>query len=130
MSILPFDDRDGVIWVGTYNGGLSRFDPDRGTFSPVDLDREDSYSEERSQIWSLEDDRYGQLWVGTSAGLYRVDRATGAVTREDAVLSVHAGFRASEITARWPRGDPDWQCSEFGSGLFSHCFSARRQGAD
>lgn len=53
-----------------------------------------------------------------------------AVTREDAVLSVHAGFRASEITARWPRGDPDWQCSEFGSGLFSHCFSARRRGSD
>ena len=53
-----------------------------------------------------------------------------AVTREDAVLSVHAGFRASEITARWPRGDMDWQCGEFAAGLFSHCFSARRRGAD
>lgn len=52
-----------------------------------------------------------------------------AVTREDAVLSVHAGFRASEITARWPRGEADWQCREFAAGPFSHCFSARRLGA-
>jgi len=53
-----------------------------------------------------------------------------AVTREDAVLSVHAGFRASEITARWSRGGMDWECREFAAGLFSHCFSARRRGAD
>lgn len=52
-----------------------------------------------------------------------------AVTREDAVLSVHAGFRGSEITARWPPGDTDWQCREFAAGLFSHCFSAQRRGA-
>ena len=31
-----------------------------------------------------------------------------AVTREDAVSSVHAGFRAGEITALWPGGDTDW----------------------
>ena len=53
-----------------------------------------------------------------------------AVTREDAVLSVHAGFRASEITALWPARGMDWQCREFAAGLFSHCFSARRHGAD
>lgn len=52
-----------------------------------------------------------------------------AVTREDAVLSVHAGFRAKEISARWPPGGGDWQLREFAAGLFSHCFSARRVGA-
>ncbi len=56
-----------------------------------------------------------------------------AVTRADAVLSVHAGFRAQEITARWPgigtgtgTGIGTWQCQEYAAGLFSHCFSARR----
>lgn len=53
-----------------------------------------------------------------------------AVTRNDAVLSVHAGFRASEITAHWPRDRMDWQCREFSAGPFSHCFSARRRAAD
>jgi hypothetical protein len=53
-----------------------------------------------------------------------------AVTRGDAVLSVHAGFRADEIGARWPLQGGGWQTREFAAGLFSHCFSARRAGAD
>ena len=51
-----------------------------------------------------------------------------AVTREDAVLSVHAGFRDNEITAAWPRAGDAWQTQEFAAGIFSHCFSARRKG--
>ncbi len=50
-----------------------------------------------------------------------------AVTREDAVLSVHAGFAGHELSALWPCGPQDgWQLSEYPAGLFSHCFSARR----
>jgi Methyltransferase domain len=52
-----------------------------------------------------------------------------AVTREDAVTSVHAGFRADELSAHWPRMGPSWQLQEASAGLFSHCFSARRTGA-
>lgn len=53
-----------------------------------------------------------------------------AVTREDAVLSVRAGFGANEITARWPQVGNTWCTQEFAAGLFSHCFSAQRTGAD
>jgi len=49
-----------------------------------------------------------------------------AVTREDAVVSVHAGFRDQEIAALWPLGGHDWQLQESAAGIFSHCFSARR----
>jgi hypothetical protein len=51
-----------------------------------------------------------------------------AVTREDAVLSVHAGFRDQEITAQWPRASDTWRMREFAAGPFSHCFSAQRAG--
>jgi len=51
-----------------------------------------------------------------------------AVTREDAVLSVHAGFRREEISARWPQAGGQWQLRESAAGLFSHCFSAQRSG--
>jgi len=51
-----------------------------------------------------------------------------AVTREDAVLSVHAGFHAQELSARWQADGQDWQLRESAAGLFSHCFSARRSG--
>ena len=48
------------------------------------------------------------------------------VTREDAVLSVHAGFQNAELSAVWPKGD--WGLREYSAGLFSHCFVAIRQG--
>jgi hypothetical protein len=49
-----------------------------------------------------------------------------AVTRLDAVLSVHAGFCSSELSALWPRYGDDWQLQEYSAGLFSHCFRAER----
>lgn len=49
-----------------------------------------------------------------------------AVTREDAVLSVHAGFRAGELAALWPAPRSDWQLHEYPAGLFSHCLCAQR----
>jgi len=51
-----------------------------------------------------------------------------AVTREDAVLSVHAGFRDAEISSLWPTGEIGWRLDEYAAGLFSHCFCAERSG--
>ncbi len=60
------------------------------------------------------------------AGSYCVGAlGANAVTRGDAVLSVHAGFRARDLGSRWP-GDGAWQCREYAAGLFNHCFSARQ----
>ena len=53
-----------------------------------------------------------------------------SVTREDAVLSVRAGFRAAEISSFWPVDAAHWQLREYPAGLFSHCFSAQRIGAN
>ncbi len=49
-----------------------------------------------------------------------------AVTRQDAVLSVHAGFSANELSALWPGPAVEWQLQEYSAGLFSHCFRAER----
>jgi hypothetical protein len=43
------------------------------------------------------------------------------VTRHDAVASVHAGFRASELSKLWPQ-DRGWQLGEHGSFPFTHVF--------
>jgi 2-polyprenyl-3-methyl-5-hydroxy-6-metoxy-1,4-benzoquinol methylase len=52
------------------------------------------------------------------------------VTREDSVLSVHAGFNGDELTDLWPEQDGPWQVQEYSAGLFSHCFRAERAGLD
>ncbi len=51
-----------------------------------------------------------------------------SVTRHDAVLSVQAGFRDSEISARWPQESGNWIINERVAGPFSHVFSATRTG--
>ncbi|MEP6943503.1 MAG: hypothetical protein ABI981_11240 [Betaproteobacteria bacterium] len=48
-----------------------------------------------------------------------------AVSRNDAVSSVHAGFRDRELTSAWPQ-DRGWRLDEYRGGLFSHCFVAAR----
>jgi hypothetical protein len=50
-----------------------------------------------------------------------------AVTREDAVLSVRAGFAGHEMTALWPADEGGWKLREYAAGLFSHCFLAVRR---
>ncbi|MFO1460101.1 MAG: hypothetical protein U1G08_11905 [Verrucomicrobiota bacterium] len=49
-----------------------------------------------------------------------------AVTRHDAVRSVHAGFRDLELSRAWP-SDGHWILQEHAANLFSHIFVARRR---
>jgi hypothetical protein len=52
------------------------------------------------------------------------------ITRHDAVLSVHAGFRDRELSTLWTNACAGkasyWQLDESAAGLFSHLFVARR----
>jgi hypothetical protein len=50
-----------------------------------------------------------------------------AVTRTDAVLSVHAGFRDRELSSLWPERT-SWKLHEAAFGPFSHWFCAVRAG--
>lgn len=50
-----------------------------------------------------------------------------AVTREDAVLSVEAGFDGGELSALWPRQGSHWRLEERRARLFSHLFIAARE---
>ncbi len=47
------------------------------------------------------------------------------ITRHDAVVSVKAGFDGNELSALWPDHD-SWELNEYSTGLFSHCFVAKR----
>ena len=65
-----------------------------------------------------------------SLGASRLLWAIGCndVSRHDAVASVRAGFRGTELSALWPR-QQGWRLSERPAGLFSHAFLARRADA-
>jgi len=52
-----------------------------------------------------------------------------AVTRNDGVLSVRAGFIGGELGAAWPGEASEWRHDEYDDGLFTHCFCAARRAA-
>ncbi len=79
--------------------------------------------EARSRCFIAHEPR--RSWVARAGS--RLVGAIGAnsVTRTDAVLSVAAGFRDSEISSLWPGHGSRWRLQEHAAGLFSHCFLAK-----
>jgi signal transduction histidine kinase/ligand-binding sensor domain-containing protein/CheY-like chemotaxis protein len=76
----------GTLWIGTYNGGLNRFDPDSsgksGQFTRFVNDPRNPHSLSDNRIRSLYADHLaGTLWIGTAGGgLNRFDSATEQFT--------------------------------------------------
>jgi diguanylate cyclase (GGDEF)-like protein len=83
-------DAQDRLWVGTVVGGLARYDPATDRFTPVVLD---DGSGPATCIWSMDDDRAGGLWVGTSTGLFHIDGAGRVLAR----LRHGAGLPADKV---------------------------------
>ncbi len=74
-------DRSGALWVGTFEGGLDRLDPERDLVTVYRHDPADPSSLAGNTVRALLEARDGAIWVGTQgAGLDRLDPATGRFT--------------------------------------------------
>jgi ligand-binding sensor domain-containing protein len=73
-----FQDKQGLIWVGTLDG-LNSWDG--YSFTTYRHDPKDSTTLSHSCIWSIYQDTRGDLWVGTLFGLNRFDSDTKTFQR-------------------------------------------------
>jgi two-component system sensor histidine kinase ChiS len=64
-----YEDRSGVLWIGTIDGGLNRFDRNSETFSHYQNSPGNPNSLSGNSVFSIHEDRSGNLWVGTLTGL-------------------------------------------------------------
>ena len=63
-----YQDREGFLWFGTYNGGVSRYDGEKF----VNFTTDDGLT--ANSVWSIYQDREGFLWFGTlENGVSRYD---------------------------------------------------------
>jgi ligand-binding sensor domain-containing protein len=77
-----YQDRGGLLWVGTVNGGVSRWNPRSWLFGHV----RPTWDAQAYPI-SFADDGEGRLWVGTfGAGLFRFDPRSGETLAADAIF--------------------------------------------
>lgn len=73
-----YEDFDGNIWVGTYDG-LSLFDRGSGQFSHYFLPEDESILE-GTDIWDIFQDNDRRFWLGTDRGLGLFDPSTGNIS--------------------------------------------------
>ena len=89
-------DRDGILWVGGafYSGGwLNRLDPLSGAIEKISGPLFDRADQPGSRHIALHQGRDGAIWIGTNAGLHRLEPDTRALeTRiQDGQLSEPIG---------------------------------------
>ncbi len=68
------EDRAGKMWIGTYNGGVARFDPVTRQYQLYRHDPRQTPSLGGEEVWSCFEDRTGILWIAShSGGLQKID---------------------------------------------------------
>jgi len=73
-----YEDRSGVLWIGTYGGGINKFDRGQEQFAHYQADPTNPNSLNESMVWVIYEDQAGVLWIGTGGGgLNRFDRGEG-----------------------------------------------------
>lgn len=73
------EDSDGSVWIGTYTGGLYRFDDHTSTFVHYPLTMKGS-TDEQKNILGIYQDSENRFWVATPTwGLMLINRSNGAV---------------------------------------------------
>lgn len=81
-----YEDRDGLIWVGTMDGGLNLIDVKNGNIrayrSSKEYDEETNTSNHISsdRVWTISEDKNGNIWIATSNGINKFDKNTGKFT--------------------------------------------------
>jgi diguanylate cyclase (GGDEF)-like protein len=96
VNVIRFDRR-GTLWIGSEDAGLVSFDPERRALARFRHDRAHANSLASDAIYALLADSQGYLWVGTGAGLDRIDLKTSSV--EHVALSAAPKDRRVRVRA-------------------------------
>ncbi len=104
-------DKKGFLWVGT-SDGLNRFDG--YSFKTYSHNPNDPGSLRSSEIYFLDEDHLGRIWIGASSFMEILDPATEKITHANAVFNDQLIF---EPDTKW-----DLHCDKFGNYWFNSSF--------
>jgi ligand-binding sensor domain-containing protein len=80
-SIKKNEEED-ILWIGTYRGGLNKYDRKKNEFSFYKYSPDNSSTISDNHVRSIAEDGFGNVWLGTYAGgLNKFNPKTGAAIR-------------------------------------------------
>lgn len=88
---------NGDIWIGSWENGLDRFDPETETFTHYQHDNADSSSIRSDSIRAIIESEDGILWIGTVNGLDSFDPLTEKFTHYNGESPVWTDLNKSQI---------------------------------
>jgi signal transduction histidine kinase/DNA-binding response OmpR family regulator/streptogramin lyase len=91
-------DYEGILWIGTYYGGLNRFDGKN--FTRYRYNANDPAGLSNDHIWEIYEDRERNLWIGTlGGGIDLLDRKTNRFTNYRSTPGQPGPLRSNYISA-------------------------------
>lgn len=88
-----FEDKSGIIWIGTFGGGLNKFNPQTGKFISYKNNPDDETSISDNRVMTINEDYRGNLWIGTyGGGLQRFDPSKGKFIRYNKKYKMNASI--------------------------------------
>lgn len=74
-------DSNGILWIGTANGGITLYNKARNSFTAHKFDSTNTTSLGSNRILSMAEGQNGEVWIGTANGLNRYNPVTRDFTR-------------------------------------------------
>ncbi len=68
FSVCLLEDRYNQLWIGTFGGGLNRYDREKDIFYQYQHNEDDSFSLPHNRVKTLYESKDGNIWVGTEGG--------------------------------------------------------------
>jgi signal transduction histidine kinase/ligand-binding sensor domain-containing protein len=90
-------DSDDVIWIGTWGGGLDKFDPLTNKFTHFRHRAADPGSLVQDTVAAVLIDHENNVWVGTYGGLDLYDRKTGKFIHHASKINDPTSLSSNEI---------------------------------
>lgn len=98
-------DAESIVWIGSREHGLIRFDPATATASAIELDLPSPAANQRASVWSMDSDAQGRLWFTTSTALHSLEPgATTSVARHPLPVSAQSTARVAADGVVWVAG--------------------------